>query len=159
MPSRPVRASTASASRARNPASPSISKMTGILTPQRVSISRSESTKRSFRRRASSLPTVVLPAPIMPTRKMFPPPFMTGIVGTKTAGGTRPSYCSERQQVIRRSANGEPLGHHPRRNEDEQLGLVGCSRGLPEENADQRQVAEEGDLGRVGAVVLLEDAA
>jgi len=43
----------------------------GIFTPQRRSISWSESTKRSFRRRASSLPTVVLPAPSAPRDRCF----------------------------------------------------------------------------------------
>ena len=53
-------------SRFRKPASPSISKIVGMLTPVRATISWSQSAKRSLRRRASSLPTVVLPAPIMP---------------------------------------------------------------------------------------------
>jgi hypothetical protein len=51
----------ACASRARKPASPSISQITGIFTPQRASISWSESKKRSFSRRASERPTVGLP--------------------------------------------------------------------------------------------------
>jgi hypothetical protein len=72
MPSIEVSSAIACSSRARNPASPSISKMSGIFTPQRSSISWSESKKRSLRRRASNRPTVVLPAPIRPTRKMFP---------------------------------------------------------------------------------------
>src|SRR3954469_11604480 len=158
MPLSTVSASMASASRARKPDSPSISKMTGILTPQRLSISRSESTKRRRRRRARSLPTVVLPAPIMPTRKMFPPPFISSIVGTKTAGETRPLYCS-RQQETQRSANREPFGDDPWRDEHQQLRLVAAGGGVLEEKADERQVAEERHLGDVGAVVLFVNTA
>jgi hypothetical protein len=68
MPRSCASSAIAAASRARNPSSPSISKITGIFTPQRRSISWSLSRKRSFSRRASTRPTVVLPAPIRPTK-------------------------------------------------------------------------------------------
>ena len=45
--------------------------MTGIFTPVRLSITWSESWNVLPRLRASIFPTEVLPAPIMPTRKIF----------------------------------------------------------------------------------------
>src|SRR5688572_14421966 len=60
-------------SRARKPASPSNSKITGIRTPVERSISRSQSKNVLPRRFASNFPMEVLPAPINPTRKMFSP--------------------------------------------------------------------------------------
>ena len=54
----------------RNPCSPSISKITGMRTPQRASSSWSRSINSRCSVLARPRPTVVLPEPIMPTRKM-----------------------------------------------------------------------------------------
>src|SRR6056297_1029794 len=65
-----VNSSSMACSRLRNPASPSISKMVRTSTPQRRSISWSRSRNSRPRRRARNRPTVVLPEPIGPIRKM-----------------------------------------------------------------------------------------
>ena len=77
-----------------------------------------------FRRRASSRPTVVLPAPIMPTRKMLLARFTAAILrrqNKKRPGG--PGRPRRSRRAV--SANGQPLVDDARRDEDQQLGL-GC---------------------------------
>ena len=63
-------------SRLRKPASPSISKVSAMLTPARSSKVRSRSTKASASCAARRRPIEVLPAPIGPTRKRLGAGFM-----------------------------------------------------------------------------------
>ena len=74
-----LHSSSAWVSRRRKPASPSSSKMVGTRTPQRASSTRSTSRNWRDNARARPRPIVVLPAPIMPTRK-------TGGTNTVPAG-------------------------------------------------------------------------
>src|SRR3954468_15691014 len=54
----------------RKPDSPASSKICAMERPSRAAIRSSRSTKRVFKRFASNLPTLVLPAPIKPTSKI-----------------------------------------------------------------------------------------
>ncbi len=82
---RPARALTASCSRSRKRASPYSAKMAGIAMPASASISASRSAYSIPSRRASRVPTVVLPQPMKPQRMML---FMAF---APSAAGTRPS--------------------------------------------------------------------
>src|SRR5258706_12984332 len=160
------------ASRRRNPSSPSISKMVATCTPVRSTRARSVSTNSRCSRVASDFPSVVLPAPIMPMRKMLP--LMTGVrllpctvncprqesnltpeelMRKKSPG--RPGL----ERLERTSANHQRVFHDLRRDEDQKLRLVVLLDGLAEEDADDRDVAEERHLGHRRARRLLKDAA
>src|SRR5205814_10486950 len=87
---------------------------------------------------------------------MFSPRFIPGIVETKTAG-ERPAVAPPEE--MRRSANRQPLIHDARRDEYQELRLVGERRIVAEQDAEERQLAEERDSGDVGAGGLLVDGA
>src|SRR6185295_9311116 len=149
-------------SRARKPASPSMSKITGMRTPQRRSISSSASKKSRFRRRASKRPTVVFPAPIMPTRIRLPAGFTASFyadgkcVGIKQNGRENPAV---RLCWKLASADGQALVHDSWRDEHQQLGLARGADRVLEQEPDVRQVAEERDARGVVAVALIVNAA
>src|SRR5882724_3307849 len=87
---------------------------------------------------------------------MFSPRFIPGIVKTKTAG-ERPAVVLPEEMW--RSANRQALIHYARRDEHQELRLVGERRIVAEQEAEERQLAEERDPGDVGAIGLLVDAA
>src|SRR5204863_8250124 len=87
---------------------------------------------------------------------MFSPRFIPGIVETKAAG-ERPAVAPPEE--LRRSANRRPRIRDARRDEYQELRLVGERRIVAEQEAEERQLAEEWDPGDVGAVGLLVDAA
>src|SRR3982751_388071 len=149
--------SSTSDSRRRNPSSPSISNTVATGTPVLSTRRRSVSTNSRFMRAASARPTVVLPAPIMPTRKMLEWPI--GSIVPRARIAKKKPGLRRALQGWAPSADGERVLHDLRRHEDQQLGLVVLLDGALEEVADDRQVAQERHLVHGGAGGLLEDAA
>src|SRR6516165_11450692 len=159
MPSNAVSASIASRSRWRKPSSPSLSKMNGISTPVRRSISASLSWKGSCSTRARWRPTAVLPEPIGPTRNTLLLPIIRPTGYPKTVrppegGRTQLSPGPERSVI-----DAHALVHDLRSDEDHQLILVVLVTGVLEQVPEERDVPEIRDLGVVLALRGLEDAA
>src|SRR6516162_8541093 len=160
MRSSAVSASIASCSRWRKPASPSFSKMNGMSTPVRRSISASLSWNGSPSVRASWRPTAVLPEPIGPIRNTLVLPSMPADEHTQQRarppeGGRLDRPGNDQASVI----DVDALAHDLRRNEDHELVLVVLVVGVLEQMPEDRDVAEVGHLGVVLALRGLENAA
>src|SRR4029079_8866276 len=94
-----------------------------------------------FRRRASSRPMVVLPAPIMPTRNRFAACTMGLFYASQNANGR--ANPAVRRMLRTASANRKALVDDPWRDEHQQLGFLSVRRPVLEEEADVGQVAQE----------------
>src|SRR5207302_8423987 len=119
-----VSASMASRSRCRNPASPSFSKMKGMSTPVRRSISASLSWKGRPSARARWRPTAVLPEPMGPMRNTLGLPSMQVREDTENDAAAR-----RRPQPVSGTSGASvvdvyALAHDLRSNEDHELVLV-----------------------------------
>ena len=110
---------SAAVSRTRNAGSPSVSKICCTVRPVRASMSSSESTIRRPRRAATSRPTVVLPAPIIPTRTMWRSRAASAVTGAwrgtrRRCGASRRPSRRRTCAAPRRRARAPPSSRRPR---------------------------------------------